>query len=102
MGHARRELTSSFSESRFLTVEFNTSLVVYLTNVPTLENFALILFFHCFWSQTRSHVRRTFHVVGRFDENTSFRGTIFILLDPVETFRVLGMSAFLINSVGIG
>ena len=28
-----------------MTVDFNTSLAVYLTNVPTLENFALVLFF---------------------------------------------------------
>ena len=31
-----------------LTVDFNTSLVVYLTNVPTLENFVLILLFSVF------------------------------------------------------
>ena len=34
-----------FQRISILTVDFNTSLVVYLTNVPTLENFALILFF---------------------------------------------------------
>ena len=36
-----------FRRISILTVDFNTSLVVYLTNVPTLENFALILFTLC-------------------------------------------------------
>ena len=31
-----------------------TSLVVYLTNVPTLETFALIRFFSVFWSELRT------------------------------------------------
>ena len=47
---------------------------MYLTNVPTLENFALILFFSVLVGTSFSRlvwVRRTFHVVGSFDENTS-------------------------------
>ena len=39
-----------------MTVDFNASLAVYLTNVPTLENSALILLFSVFWSNPRSHV----------------------------------------------
>ena len=34
-----------FQRISILTLDFNTSLVVQLTNVPTVENFALILFF---------------------------------------------------------
>ena len=34
--------------TRLLSVDFNTFRVVYLTNVPTLENFALILFLSFF------------------------------------------------------
>ena len=37
--------TRLFWRISILTVDFNTSLAVYLTNVPTLENFALILLF---------------------------------------------------------
>ena len=49
---------------------------MHLTNVPAQENFALILFFSFFLVGTSFSrlvwVRRTFHVVGSFHENTSF------------------------------
>ena len=63
--------TRLLSANLDFTVDFNTSLAVYLTYVPTLENSALILFFLRFGRRWLGW-RRTFHVVDSFDENTHF------------------------------
>ena len=68
-----------------LTFDFNTSLALYLTNVPTLGNFALILFFLCILIEASfsrlAWVRRTFHVIDdNFDEHTRFSGSRFLFL----------------------
>ena len=80
-----------FQRISILTVDSNTSLVVYLTNVSTLENFALILFFCVFvrnFVLTSGLVQRTFHVAHSCDEYTCCSWSfcmVFILLDYAET-----------------
>ena len=82
----------------FFTVDFNTSLAVYLTNVPTLENFRVDLVFLRFDRNlvlTSGSVQRTFHVAHSCDEYPCFRGrsavsagipsTVLTLLDSAET-----------------
>ena len=83
--------------TRLLSVDFNTFRVVYLTNVPTLENFALILFSPFLVGTSFSRlvwVRRKFHVVGSFDENTVFSCHGIFLLRPAETLVSLVSSLF--------
>ena len=69
-------------------IALNTSLAVYLTNVPTRENSASILFFLVLVEASFSRlawVRRKFHVVETVLTRTPvFRVTVCILLDPAE------------------
>ena len=87
-----------FQRISILTVDFNTSLVVYLTNVPTLENFALILFVSVFWSEPRSHVwfgcDERFTWLAVLTSAPVFRVTVSILLDLAETLVSLVSSLF--------
>ena len=78
---------------------------MYLTNVPTLENFAMIQFFSVFGRNLvltsvlgATNVSRGWQFLKR---TPVFRGTAFFLLDPAETLVSLGISAVVINSVGL-
>ena len=89
--------TRLLSASLDFDVDFNTSPVVYLTSISTLQSFTLIMFF----PESCSHVwsaQRTFHVAHSCDECPRFPwsicclvnsagipSTVFILLDPAET-----------------
>ena len=84
--------------SRFLKLsDFNTSLTVYLKNVPTLENFALILTFPFRVGTSFSRLfgcDERFTWLAVFDEKSSFRVTLVILQDPAETLVSLVSSLF--------
>ena len=58
-----------------------------------------------FWSEPRFHVwvwvRRTFHVVGSFDENTSLSWHGIYSPGSCGNSRVPGIFVVLINSIGI-
>ena len=89
-----------FQRISILTVDSNTSLVVYLTNVSTLENFALILFFCVFvrnlvltsWCSERftwlTVVTSTLVFSWSFCclvNSAGIPSTVFVLLDYSET-----------------
>ena len=92
LGHARHEHTSSFSEYRFDSRLQHVSCCV-PDECPDSGEFRVDPVSLCFLVGASFSrlvwVRRTFHVVGSFDENTSFRGTVLVLLDPAETLLSL-------------
>ena len=76
-----------------------------LTNVATLENSALILFFSVLVDASFSRltwVRRTFHVVDSFDKNTRFQGHGAYSSGSSGNSCVLGVSAVWSTALELG
>ena len=86
--------TRLLSANSILTVDFNTSLTVYLTNDPTLENSALVLSFSIFailgrtLVLTSGLVQRTCHVAHSRDEYTCCLGRSAVWSTALESERL--------------
>ena len=81
-----------FQRLSILTVDFNTSLAVYLTNDPTLENSALVLFSSFLSFLVGASFSRL--AFDSFDENTRLPGHGTYSSRSCGKSRVLGISAF--------